>query len=95
MSAGLCGDDLLERLESEDMHQAVLTVAEAAVYARVTEQQVRDWKRRGHLRPCDYGPRRRPLFLAIDVLRAQGAAAANTARTRNQNLATRHADPPS
>lgn len=83
--------DLLERLEREDIHDAVLTVAEAAIYAQVTEQQVRDWKRRGHLRPCDYGPRRRPLFRGIDVVLAKNAAERNLARTQVQNLATREA----
>lgn len=80
--------EILDRLEREDMHDALLTVAEAAIYADATEQQIRDWKRRGHLHPAGYGIRRRPMFRAIDVLRARGAAERNLERTQAQNLAS-------
>ena len=82
-------------LDQEPVHDALLTVAEAAIYADVSEQQIRDWKRRGHLHPTDHhGPRRRPLFLAIDVLRAKHAAERNLARTQAVNLASRRASVP-
>lgn len=84
-----------DRLNQDDPHELVLTVDQAAAYADVDPQQIRDWKRRGHLTPCAHdGPRRRPLFRGIDVLRAQAQAEQNLARTQTRNLALRHASTP-
>lgn len=84
-----------ERLNHEHPHELILTVDQAAAYADATPQQIRDWKRRGHLQPCAHdGPRRRPLFRGIDVLRAQAEAEQNLARTQTRNLALRHASGP-
>lgn len=76
-------------LDQADMLELFLTVEQAAIYADVGAQQIRDWKRRGHLQAWDYvGPRRRPVFRALDVLRARDRAADNLARTQAQNLAS-------
>ncbi len=75
-------------LDQVDVHDLVVTVEEAAIYANATEQQIRDWKRRGHLKAADHvGPRRRPVFRALDVLHARTRAEDNLARTQADNLA--------
>ena len=56
-----------------DLHLDPLTTAEAADLAGVTPQDIRTWKTRGHLRPFDTDHRGRPLYLGIEVLRAESA----------------------
>lgn len=77
-----------------DLHDDLLTVAEAATDCHVTEAAIRQWKRRGHLTPAAHDHLGRPLFHGIDVLRAEALASANLRRTQVTNLATRRTSPP-
>jgi DNA-binding transcriptional MerR regulator len=54
-----------------DLHEDLISVAEAAALAGVTEAAVRQWKRRGHLHPAGADEDGRPLFTGIAVLRAE------------------------
>jgi len=73
-----------------DMHNDLLSVSEAATTYHVTPEQIRQWKRRGHLHPAGLDEFGRPLFRGIDVLRAAARAQANAQRTRQgMTLATR------
>lgn len=74
-----------------DLHDDLLTVAEAATDCHVSEAAIRQWKRRGHLVPAAHDHVGRPLFRGIDVLRAEARAAANLRRTQVVNLSTRRA----
>lgn len=74
-----------------NLHDDLLTVSEAATACHVTEDQIRQWKSRGHLQPAGLTEAGRPLFRGIDVLRAEGRAAANRRRTQATNLAPRRA----
>ena len=60
--------------------QAHLSTAEAALFAGVQPETVRQWKARGHLAPASYGERGRPLYLGIDVLRAEAKTRAAARR---------------
>lgn len=75
------------RLDQLDMHDTLLTVHFAAVYAGVSDDVIRQWKRRGWLTAADVQDGR-PLFRPIDVLKAQAAVA--TSRKRHT---LRHAAP--
>lgn len=64
-----------------DLHTDLISVADAATLAGVTDDVIRTWKRRGHLTPAgtdDYG---RPLFTGIDVLRAEAKTRKHARRT--------------
>lgn len=84
-------EEIRRRLNGCDYQTDHLTVLEAAIFAGVTEDTVRQWKRRGHLTPCGLDEGGRPLFVGIDVLRAEARASANARRTQVVNLATRRA----
>ena len=66
-------------VDLEDEH---LTVRDAATTFGVTEDRIRQWKRRGHLPVSGLDVFGRPMFRGIDVLRARARAEANTRRTR-------------
>lgn len=55
-----------------DLHTTRWSVAEAAEAAGVTPDVVRNWCYRGHLKAAERR-RGRPVFLAIDVIRAEKA----------------------
>lgn len=58
---------------SVDLTTTYWTVAEAAEAAEVDPNVVRNWKYRGRLTATRTDWRGRPLFLAIDVIRAERA----------------------
>jgi DNA-binding transcriptional MerR regulator len=64
-------EEIRRRLDGCDYHTETLNVLEAAVFAGVSEDTIRQWKRRGHLTACDADEAGRPLFYGIDVLRAE------------------------
>lgn len=51
----------------------ILDTALAAIAAGVAPATIRDWRRRGLLKPCGGTPRR-PLYRAADLAAAQEAA---------------------
>jgi hypothetical protein len=57
----------------DDPAARLLTTAESAEVARVTEQDIRNWARpaRGLLTPADHDTDGRPLYRELDVLRAE------------------------
>jgi hypothetical protein len=63
-----------------DLFETLLTTDQAAALAGVNPATVRSWKSRGHLVAASYDPAGRPLFLGIDVAKAEHA--------------TRHRQPP-
>ncbi|MEU8839936.1 MerR family transcriptional regulator [Streptomyces roseus] len=56
-----------------DLHTTLWTVAEAAEAARVKANVVRNWCYRGKLKAAETDHRGRPVFRAIDVIRAEKA----------------------
>ena len=58
-------------LDDIDMFATELTTTQAAQLARVTPDAIRQWKARGHLRPCSTDTAGRPRFLGIDVAKAE------------------------
>ncbi|NUR09346.1 MAG: MerR family transcriptional regulator [Streptomycetaceae bacterium] len=54
-----------------DLHHDLITVAQAAELAGVTDDVIRQWKRRGHLEPAGTDDDGRPMFTGIAVLRAE------------------------
>lgn len=64
-----------------DLHTTRWTVAEAAEAAGVKPNVVRNWKYRGVLTEVGRDWRGGPLFLAIDVIRAEKATRAKARRT--------------
>ena len=58
---------------SVDLTTTRWTVAEAAEAAQVSPNVVRNWRYRGLLKEVARDYRDRPLFLAIDVIRAEKA----------------------
>lgn len=57
----------------DDPAARLLTTAESAQAAHVTEQDIRNWARpsRGLLTPADHDKDGRPLYRELDVLRAE------------------------
>lgn len=66
---------------SVDLQTARWTVKEAAEAAQVSENVVRNWKYRGLLEEAGRDFRGRPLFRAIDVIRAEKATRERARRT--------------
>lgn len=64
-------DELLEQLRHVDLHDDLLTADMAATIAGVAVTVVWQWKRRGHLTPAGADEFGHPLYLGIDVLRAE------------------------
>jgi hypothetical protein len=58
---------------SVDLATTLWTVEQAAEAAQVSPNVVRNWKYRGHLDQAGTDWRGRPLFRAIDVIRAEKA----------------------
>lgn len=58
---------------SVDLTTTYWTVEQAAEAAQVKPNVIRTWKYRGHLRVAKTDWRGRPLFLAVDVIRAEKA----------------------
>lgn len=75
-----------------DLHDDLLSVAEAAGLAHVTADRIRQWKRRGHLAPAGLDVFGRPMFRGIDVLRAEAVTARRRARLVDAACSLRHAD---
>lgn len=74
-----------------DLHVDLITVAQAAELAGVSDAVIRQWKRRGHLSQAGATLDGRPLFRGIDVLRAQ----AQLERKRRRRQAPRgHGEEP-
>jgi len=70
--------------------QRPLPIQWVARMTGVSQAQIRQWKRRGHLAAADEVDQHgRPMYRGIDVLRAQAAAEANAARTQAVSAATR------
>lgn len=63
----MTGDDI------DDPAARLLTTAESAQVAHVTEQDIRNWARpsRGLLAPADHDRDGKPLYRELDVLRAE------------------------
>ena len=66
---------------SVDLTTTRWTVAEAAEAAQVSPNVVRNWKYRGWLVEVGRDYRGRPLFRAIDVIRAEKATREKARRT--------------
>lgn len=66
---------------SVDLTTTRWTVAQAAEAAQVTPNVVRNWKYRGLLTEAGRDFRGRPLFRAIDVIRAEKATREKARRT--------------
>jgi len=64
-----------------DLQATKWTVAQAAEAAQVSPNVVRNWKYRGLLVEASRDWRDRPLFLAIDVIRAEKATRERARRT--------------
>jgi hypothetical protein len=77
-----------ELLDLVGLHRPV-GIRWAAILADVSQDQIRQWKRRGHLEQAGADERGRPLYRGIDVLRAQAKAEVNAARTQAAVPATR------
>jgi DNA-binding transcriptional MerR regulator len=58
---------------SVDLATTLWTVEQAAEAAQVSKVVIRNWKYRGVLEPAKTDWRGRPLFLAVDVIRAEKA----------------------
>jgi len=58
---------------SADLTTTKWTVTQAAEAAQVSPNVVRNWRYRGLLAAVDRDHRGRPLFLAVDVIRAEKA----------------------
>ncbi|MET9073855.1 MerR family transcriptional regulator [Streptomyces sp. NPDC004232] len=66
---------------SVDLTTTRWTVAQAAEAAQVSPNVVRNWRYRGLLTEVGRDYRNRPLFLAIDVIRAEKATREKARRT--------------
>lgn len=77
-----------ELLDLVGLHRPV-GIRWAAILTGVSQDQIRQWKRRGHLEAAGLDERGRPLYRGIDVLRAQAKAEQNTVRTQALRVATR------
>lgn len=66
---------------SVDLTTTRWTVAEAAEAAQVSPNVIRNWKYRGLLAEAPRDYRDRPVFLAIDVIRAEKATREKARRT--------------
>ncbi|MEU6340284.1 MerR family transcriptional regulator [Streptomyces sp. NPDC088354] len=66
---------------SVDLHSTYWSVAQAAEAAEVKPGVIRLWKHRGHLMPAAKDDHGRPLFLAVDVIRAEKATRQRARRT--------------
>ena len=64
-----------------DFAETYWTVEQAAEAARVSPNVVRNWKYRGRLKVAKNDWRGRPLFLAIDVIKAERATRERARRT--------------
>lgn len=64
-----------------DLTTTYWTVEQAAEAAQVKPSVVRNWKYRGHLEASKTDWRGRPLFLAVDVIRAEKATRERARRT--------------
>lgn len=64
-----------------DLQTELWTVAEAAEAAQVTPHVVRNWKYRGLLEQAGVNRQGRPVFRAIDVVRAEKATRERARRT--------------
>jgi DNA-binding transcriptional MerR regulator len=64
-----------------DLHEDLIGVADAAALAGVSESAIRQWKRRGHLKPAGLDEFGRPMFTGVAVLRAE-AKTRKSARRR-------------
>ncbi len=64
-----------------DLEATLWTVAQAAEAAQVSPNVVHNWRYRGHLPVAGRDPRGRPLFRAIDVVRAEKATRERARRT--------------
>ena len=58
---------------SVDLHRTYWSVAQAAEAAEVKPGVIRLWKHRRHLKPAAKDDRGRPLFLAVDAIKAEKA----------------------
>ena len=56
-----------------DLHATLWSVSQAAEAARVSPNVVRNWVYRGRLEVAEPDRRGRPLFRAVDVIRAEKA----------------------
>lgn len=74
-----------------DLHADLISVSESATLAGVDAATVRQWKRRGHLEPSGADEFGRPLFLGIDVLRAEAKTRHRARRRFPQADSTRGA----
>lgn len=74
--------------DPDDPANRLLTTAEAAQAAHVTETRIRAWAHRGLIHPADHDPDGRPLYRELDILTTE----ATTRRTnRTQALAAQAA----
>jgi hypothetical protein len=64
-----------------DLHATLWTVDQAAEAAQVTPNVVHNWRYRGRLAIADRDRNGRPLFRAIDVIRAEKATRERARRT--------------
>lgn len=64
-----------------DLHSTLWTVAQAAEAAQVKPNVVHNWRYRGRLTVADRDPQGRPLFRAIDVIKAEKATRERARRT--------------
>jgi hypothetical protein len=72
---------------SVDLTTTKWTVAQAAEAAQVSPNVIRNWKYRGVLTEVGRDFRDRPLFLAIDVIRAEKATREKARRTYDAHAA--------
>lgn len=70
-----------------DLTTTKWTVAQAAEAAQVSPNVIRNWKYRGLLAEAGRDFRDRPLFLAIDVIRAEKATREKARRTYDAHAA--------
>jgi len=77
----------------DDPAARLLTTAEAAEAAHVSEQDIRNWARpsRGLLTPADHDAEGRPLYRELDVLRAEQHTRRAARETRLADEAARSA----
>jgi DNA-binding transcriptional MerR regulator len=61
-----------------DLFETLITTEQAARLAGVTPEAVRSWKHRGHLQPACYDSNGRPMYLGIDVAKAEAITRRNS-----------------
>lgn len=71
--------------DPDDPANRLLTTAEAATAAHVTETRIRIWAHRELIEPADHDPAGRPLYREIDILTTE---AATRREPRARSLAT-------